>query len=91
MSSAVSVSQVKGHVKDRWAQRSDDPGKSIWNAWEEAEQISGTGFYGDEVRYHMESEVFLVREEHYLTTVMEFESAKPQARRALYYFTGEKY
>lgn len=86
----ATVSRTSTHVKKRWTQRSDDPGKSIWNAWEESIQLVGTGLYGEETRYHKETGTILVRNEDELVTAIDVATAKPSVKRAVYFYTGER-
>lgn len=86
----VTVARASTHVKERWAERANDPGVSIWNAWEDADRIVGTGLYGEETRYHEETGIVLVRNENELVTAIDVATAKDSVKRAVYFYTGTR-
>lgn len=82
---------VTHHALTRWSERSDlaqddddDNDDAISTAWEHAMEISEPHhFDADEVRYHHDARVFLLRKRQNIVTIVDRVDAHPSQIRAL--------
>lgn len=69
------------HALERWETRARFD-MDLMEAWRQATEVSGSGISGDEIRYHLGSNTFIVRKDDTLVTVLWEGSTSKRARKA---------
>jgi hypothetical protein len=74
--SAIENIGLTAHVREQWAERSQQPERSIIECWNESIEIFDHGFVAQEARYHHPSRIVLLHKRTDLVTAIDAPTAR---------------